>query len=184
MNYWFVSDYHLGHKNIIRYCNRPFSSVEEMDATIINNHNALVKPDDEVFFLGDFALTGNLGARKVLDYLDMFNGKFNFIAGNHDKYYQKEIRSSPKVISYKSYFEWSTKYVRDKIGTSIVMSHYPIEDWAGKYHGFIHLHGHCHGLKNLIQGRLEVSVECTGYKPVPLEELVAKSRHVGVLVKS
>ena len=43
---FFTSDLHFGHKNIIRYDNRPFLSVEEMDAEIVRRWNAKVSPDD------------------------------------------------------------------------------------------------------------------------------------------
>jgi len=58
MNYWWTSDYHFSHFNIIRYCNRPFKTVEEMNETIIRKHNERVKPKDTVFFLGDFIFKG------------------------------------------------------------------------------------------------------------------------------
>ncbi|MFH1797956.1 MAG: hypothetical protein ABH844_01235 [Candidatus Omnitrophota bacterium] len=54
MNYWWISDYHFSHANIIRYSNRPFETVEEMNEVIIRKHNERVKPEDTVFFLGDF----------------------------------------------------------------------------------------------------------------------------------
>ncbi len=58
MNYWWTSDYHFSHFNIIRYCERPFKTAEEMDETIIRKHNERVKPEDTVFFLGDFIFKG------------------------------------------------------------------------------------------------------------------------------
>ena len=54
MNYFFTSDLHLGHKNIIKYCNRPFSSLEEMNRIIIRRWNERVKVEDIVFVIGDF----------------------------------------------------------------------------------------------------------------------------------
>ena len=49
----FTSDLHLGHKNILKLCNRPFSSIEEMDATLIENWNKKVHKNDQVYILGD-----------------------------------------------------------------------------------------------------------------------------------
>jgi calcineurin-like phosphoesterase family protein len=55
-NIWFTADFHFGHNNIIRYCNRPFRSVEEMDQTILDRLNASVKANDILYFLGDFCI--------------------------------------------------------------------------------------------------------------------------------
>ena len=77
---WFVSDYHFNHFNIIRYCGRPVTTSKEMDETIISRHNEVVKPDDEVYFLGDFQFS-NIASF----YLPRMNGKFTFVKGNHDR---------------------------------------------------------------------------------------------------
>jgi calcineurin-like phosphoesterase family protein len=53
---WFTSGFHSGHFNIIRYCNRPFANSQEMDAAILDRINACVKPNDILYFLGDFCL--------------------------------------------------------------------------------------------------------------------------------
>jgi calcineurin-like phosphoesterase family protein len=55
-NTWFTADFHFGHNNIIRYCNRPFRNGEEMDQTILEPLNASVKPNDTLYFLGDFCI--------------------------------------------------------------------------------------------------------------------------------
>lgn len=59
MKYWFTSDFHLGHFNIIRYCDRPFKSLKQMNETLIKRFNERVNPEDLVFFLGDFCLSGD-----------------------------------------------------------------------------------------------------------------------------
>lgn len=76
---FFTADYHLGHANIIQYCNRPFGSVEEMDETIIGNHNDVVANRDTVFFLGDLCFG------RIDRYWERLNGNLIFIEGNHDR---------------------------------------------------------------------------------------------------
>ena len=53
---WFTADFHFGHFNIIRYCNRPFADTEEMNEIILQRLNSCVKPTDTLYFLGDFCL--------------------------------------------------------------------------------------------------------------------------------
>ena len=78
MAFLFSADYHLGHKNIIKYCDRPFKSIEEMNERIIKSHNNVVKADDIVYHLGDFSFNDR---RK---YEDKLNGKIVHLVGNHD----------------------------------------------------------------------------------------------------
>ena len=79
---FFTSDTHFGHTNIMKYCKRPFETVEEMDQTIIDNWNSVVRPEDIVFHLGDFGFCGSLRLREIVDQL---NGKIYLITGNHDR---------------------------------------------------------------------------------------------------
>ena len=91
MKYWFTSDYHLGHKNIIKYCKRPFKSLEQMNKTIIRNHNERVKKEDFVFHIGDFCFKNSSGKRgegiKIFakEWESKLNGKIIHIKGNHDR---------------------------------------------------------------------------------------------------
>lgn len=78
MNY-LISDLHLNHANIIKYCGRPFRNVEEMNATLVGNWNRVVKEDDTVFFLGDLAF-----GRDPLSWLEELNGHIVLIKGSHD----------------------------------------------------------------------------------------------------
>ncbi len=80
---WFTSDFHIGHFNIIRYCNRPFADTREMNAAILERVNASVKPDDVLYFLGDFCMGG---PKAVAFYRDQLACKtIHFIDGNHDR---------------------------------------------------------------------------------------------------
>jgi len=83
MIHWFTADWHLYHENVIRYCNRPFDSVEEMDQTIIQRFNDRVGPGDMVYFLGDFCFKPPKSV-EVWDIIDHLNGRIVFIKGNHD----------------------------------------------------------------------------------------------------
>lgn len=49
-NYWFSSDHHFDHSNVIKFCKRPFKDVDEMAEKLIENHNSQVKNGDLVFF--------------------------------------------------------------------------------------------------------------------------------------
>ncbi len=92
MRYLFCGCTHLGHQNIIKYCNRPFKDLNEMNETIIKNWNMKVKPEDTVFMVGDFCFknTINMIHRGEGDihnstyYEKQLNGKIIFTRGNHD----------------------------------------------------------------------------------------------------
>ena len=78
---WFTSDLHFYHKNICKYCNRPYESVEEMNEGIIQNWNSVVKDDDIVFVLGDL---GFCGSEKLMPLIERLKGKKYVVQGNHD----------------------------------------------------------------------------------------------------
>ena len=82
----FTSDLHLGHKNILKLCNRPFSSIEEMDAVLIENWNRKVHKNDQVYILGDLMYRNE---KLPEEYLRQLNGKKHLITGNHDRAWVK-----------------------------------------------------------------------------------------------
>ena len=91
MKIFVISDTHLNHTNIIKYCNRPFSSVEEMNKAIIDNWNNTVGPDDYVYMLGDFCLGG---VETVKELCSQLNGHKILIKGNHDHCSNKVYREA------------------------------------------------------------------------------------------
>lgn len=80
-NVWFIADTHFGHSKIIEYCNRPFPNADIMDFNMIQRWNEVVKKDDKVYHLGDFAL-GN--KEQVASIVEQLNGKIYLVKGNHD----------------------------------------------------------------------------------------------------
>lgn len=82
MSRWFTADLHFGHGNIIRYCDRPFSDVGEMDQALIDRWNAVVRSEDEVWVLGDFAL-GQIA--DTLPLASRLAGRKVLLSGNHDR---------------------------------------------------------------------------------------------------
>lgn len=77
-----IGDCHFGHRNIIKYCNRPFANVEEMTEGLIKNWNSVVGKNDIVYVVGDFALCGK---QKIIEIGKQLNGRKRLILGNHDQ---------------------------------------------------------------------------------------------------
>jgi calcineurin-like phosphoesterase family protein len=172
---YFTADQHFGHTNVIRHCNRPFSSVEEMDKALINNWNAVVNPIDEVYILGDFTMRPATVAHV---YLTQLNGRKYFIRGNHDRFLKG-------FDQYKGDFEWVKDYhVLRTLGHRFVLFHFPILEWDQFYRGAIHCYGHVHNsalsaqrLTALSGPAFNVGVDVNNYRPVSINEIL-------VLVKS
>lgn len=168
MNYWFTSDYHLGHKNIIKYCNRPFKTLEQMNKTIIHNHNERVKSTDIVFFLGDFCFRNTKGGKEgegELDraefYIKQLNGRFVFIRGNHDNSNSLKTCIEGVVINLG--------------GHNIYLVHNP-EDYEPNIH--LNLVGHVHNkwkiktLNNEKNVLINVGVDVWNFYPININEIL------------
>ncbi len=112
---FFTSDTHFNHANIIKFCNRPFKDVEQMNDVMIANWNSVIGKDDTVFHLGDFCLGGAAEWTKILDRL---NGKIYLIMGNHGSCSDTSIpegitqemtrRGSSFSIRPSMMWEWTT----------------------------------------------------------------------------
>ena len=79
---FFIGDMHFMHRNIIKYCNRPFSDIEDMTEKLIKNWNSVVENNDIVYVVGDFALCGK---QKIIEICQCLNGRKRLILGNHDQ---------------------------------------------------------------------------------------------------
>lgn len=172
---FFTSDTHFGHANIIRFCNRPFKNVEEMDEALIENWNLVVSEDDTVFHLGDFAFGGSNVWKSIIPRL---NGHINLIIGNHDR---KNLRQG-----YMSSFGMVVPQLQIEIeGNPIYLNHYPFLCYGGSYRGVWQLFGHVHSgpnaegldisrLKTLFPTQYDVGVDNNDYAPISYEEVKNK----------
>ena len=174
---YFTSDLHFGHENIIKFCNRPFDSVEAMDKALIKNWNSAVQYDDEIYIIGDFTNDRSNANR----YLPALNGKKYMVAGNHDKF----LRDFDDT---NYWFEWIKEYaVIPCKGEKFVLFHYPIAEWSGFYSGTIHLHGHIHNRPispswnpSIIRA-FNVGVDVNDYKPVSIDDIIRRANKIKVI---
>jgi calcineurin-like phosphoesterase family protein len=165
MAVFFTSDTHFGHEAVIRNCERPFTSVEEMDDILIARWNEIVSPSDVVHHLGDFLSGSPQGAPY---YLDRLNGKIHLVAGNHDK---RLIRDHAERFA-------SVTVINEVVigGQSLILCHYPMREWDRSYAGAWHLHGHVHGRLNHdpVGHSMDVGVDShEEYRPWAFEEVAA-----------
>lgn len=157
--FWFTSDQHFGHSNILKYCNRPFENVFQMNECIIENHNDLVRKNDYVFHLGDFCF------HTPIQYLKKLNGKHFLIRGNHDAHSGLEP------------FEWvNDTYILKNVvpDFSLFLSHYAHRVWPHSHYGTGHLFGHSHGKLEPYGRSFDVGVDTNNFKPYSLEEILDK----------
>jgi calcineurin-like phosphoesterase family protein len=170
MNNWFISDTHFSHRNIIKYENRPFSSVENMNEQMIKRWNNAIEKNDDVYILGDFAFVKT--EEQLAKIVNKLNGNIHLIRGNHDYYSDKYWA--------KKYFTSISNYKEIKIdGFTICMFHYPIAVWNKKHHGSIHLYGHVHSNKDghhplileLGKNAINVGVDVWDYRPVNWKDI-------------
>jgi len=167
MLFW-TADTHFGHANIIRLCNRPYDSVEEMDESLIVNWNTSVGPDDDVYHLGDFAFRGD--PNRTRDIFARLNGRKRLIIGNHDN----------ETTLALPWFEPPTHYSELQVDkkTRLVMCHYAMRVWNGSHRGSLHLFGHSHGSLPGTRTSIDVGVDSVGLFPVSLETIRHRMRYL------
>lgn len=162
---WFTSDTHFGHENVLKFTDRPWETIWQMNDAIVDNINGKVAVDDELYILGDFSFKMTAqdayGLRKRIACR-----RIHLVPGNHDKDW-----TQPAVAGA---FTVEPPICVLKIdGQKIVLSHYPMADWQGMSHGSWHLHGHIHSSGgaynefNRKQGLLRYDVGCdaNGHSP-------------------
>ena len=175
-NLWFTSDTHFGHTNIIKYCDRPFKDVTQMNEELIRRWNETVPEDGIIFHLGDFCFGGS---REWNDIMCRLHGKIYLILGNHD---MKVIRQV-----HVGRFERITQQMSIRVGgQSIILNHNPFLAYGGSYRDVWQLFGHVHSgprsrtgldhprLNYLLPRQYDVGVDNNDYRPVSFYEVKAK----------
>jgi len=180
-NIWFSSDLHLGHKNIIHLCNRPFDNITHMEETLISNHNAMVKPEDDYYDLGDVAYRCN--AEYAVQRLRRLNGKIHIILGNHDKPLRQAINRGmvdDLIESGKLHIIGSTDnniisaYQMTYKGVKLILSHYAYRTWPQAFRGAIHLYGHSHNNLPPYYRSFDVGVDANYFMPLNIGTIFEK----------
>lgn len=183
---FFISDLHFGHANVIRFDNRPFATVEEMDAELIRRWNDKVAKGDLVYVLGDMIWkTLNGDAENLIKSL---NGQIILIKGNHDRFlHNAKVKNA--LAGVKDYDDICVR-LEDGTDRRVILCHYNIPFYIGHRHQAIHLHGHSHNteeylIEEAIKRRLAVegfetrsyNVGCMhwNYEPVTLDEILKQA---------
>ena len=168
-NTFFTSDLHFFHNNVIRFCNRPYSSVEQMNDALISNWKSVVKPDDHVWMLGDISF-GNYD--QTTGVLNQLPGIKHLIVGNHDR------KGRPDKLfnrDWERHFVDRHDYYRLKMKEGkFVLCHFPFASWERNYYNF---HGHVHslaGYKNKWR-QYDVGVDANNYTPILLRDAMEKA---------
>jgi calcineurin-like phosphoesterase family protein len=157
---YFTADLHLNHHNIIRYCNRPFIDIAEMNSELVNNWNTTVNESDTVYFLGDLFFKSNNFK---------LNGQIIYIKGNHDHNFP-DLRLSDSItiqglhIFMMHYPPWinSLKYsFTIPLKTDIILCGHVHNNWKTR------TYTNCQGNIPVIN----VGVDVWDYKPVTIEKI-------------
>lgn len=166
MRTFFTSDTHFGHANIIKYCDRPFSSVGEMDEAMIANWNRRIEPNDVVYHLGDFAFGCDLS--HAIKCLKRLKGEIRFIKGNHDKHLHRLLDEGVLTGWGHTLQDYAETAVE---GQKLVLFHYGLRTWHHSLRGVWHLYGHSHNMLPPLGKSVDVGVDRWDFAPVSMEQL-------------
>lgn len=173
---FYTADLHLGHKNILRLCNRPFGTVQEMTDVFVSNWNSKVVAGDDVYVLGDVSFN----PQDFFDVMPRLNGVKHIVVGNHDPNGVHNLSINNMLVHKHQILN-----IKDQ-GRRVVLCHYPIYEWPDFYKGAVHLHGHTHGNNGVSfrPGAWDVGIDLWNYHPMTLTELIGENYENPSLQKS
>lgn len=201
MSKFYTSDLHFGHKKVIDYCDRPFRTADgqldtlTMDESLIRWYNEIVGPDDNVYIIGDVAMGDK---SRIPNLIRRLNGRKHLILGNHD--YRKPGIIRPEILQAQReglLVAVVTELEVIDAGRKLMLKHEPFEVPEGYDYALI---GHVHNSwtsaswsPNIVnqdgtRGRwsadptgktVNVGVDVSGYRPMTLDQLLARPFHQG-----
>lgn len=187
---WFTSDQHYGHSNVMRFCNRPWDDVKDMNQAITDNWNEVVGENDVVFMLGDFYWKKDpWETKKKLDELKA--GHIFILLGNHDEKGQfSKVNNKRIELISDTAMVFISGIDEDKPPREheFLLSHFPLATWPHFQRGTINLHGHIHsgprtkvdidrpGFDLFLKPGLtwDVGVDNNNYYPVEIRDILTK----------
>ncbi len=179
---FFTADLHFGHRNIIRYCERPHRSVDHMNADLVARWNDTVGDDDEVWVLGDVAM-GRID--ESLEHIRDLRGRKVLVAGNHDRCWAGRKRAPDlwhdryRTVGFDEIHQGTVTV--EVAGCSVSAGHFPYEGDSHDEDRFTHwrpvdtgdwlLHGHVHTRWRVNGRQINVGVDVWDYAPVSEDDL-------------
>ena len=172
MQTFFTSDTHFDDEFAIQYFNRPFQSVDKMNAVMVERWNNVVTDDDIVYHLGDFTPQDLSHFTK---WADQLNGKLRILPGNMDRLWLQDFVANEKVQVVPPLISLAF----EKLGIVgqpqiIVLCHYSMQVWERSNHGSWHLFGHTHGKLKGIGMSFDIGVDCTDFVPLTSDQVAKK----------
>jgi calcineurin-like phosphoesterase family protein len=176
MQTFFTSDTHFDDEFAIQYFNRPFQSVDEMNAVMVERWNRVVATGDMVYHLGDFT-PGDLS--HFTKWVSQLNGNIRILPGNMDRLWLPDFVTGPKVQVIPPLISLAFEKL-GKVGQPqvIVLCHYSMQVWERSQHGSWHLFGHTHGKLKGIGKSFDVGVDCTDFAPLSLDSIAEIMTHL------
>ena len=167
---YFSSDWHIGHNKSFLYEPRGFYSIEEHDIEVLKRCNEIVKPDDELWLLGDLVMSGNEKEWDMV-YESLFCKNIHFVRGNHDTDNKLNRYINEYNFKFHGYAE-ILKYTKQRV---FYLSHFPtiVGNFEDGKPSMYNLSGHTHSKEKFSQypNVYNVSLDAHNCYPVSIEDI-------------
>jgi calcineurin-like phosphoesterase family protein len=176
MQTFFTADTHFDDEFAIPYFSRPFQSMDEMNAVLVERWNRVVADDDLVYHLGDFTPKDLSHFTK---WAHQLQGNIRILPGNMDWRWLQDFVASEKVQVMPPLVSLAFETLASAaVPQLIVLCHYSLQVWERSNHGSWHLFGHTHGKLKGIGMSFDVGVDCTDFVPLSLDQIAEKMAYL------